>query len=350
MAITASVLLRAQYPLEDIFKTPNSSDPSFNRPYVVAKALLENQTATMVDRLLGNDCVGIRAYFMRSASTVVLSAPDCDTPAGPIISTVSRDYDNAILVGRTVAFEDTRCNQEIDFVREQAIQMRRLVTDLRTDLAALGTTKLASWSQVNQDTGLPDTWDATTESPRILVPKEDFRWDMLGEFEATVENNLLGEHFWLTGRNFYHDFWESQYRKFNDNERAGFYAFNDVQNPWYFDLRNIDAAMGYKATFAVAKNNYVFWNATFSTPSPTDVEDNVWTYTMADPELKYMKDGRLVPVMYEMETTKVCLNRDAPSTKRHYKWTTWGRLLGGLENAPVGPNGENAALQFKNAG
>lgn len=344
---TPSVLLKAQAPLSDVFQEPNSSDSTFNAPYEVARALLANQTASMDDLLTGNNCTGVRLYFMRGNSTSTLSAPDCATPTGPYGESFYKDYSNSILVGRTVKFRDDRCNNEIDFTREQSYQMRLLLSKLRTDLATVGTTKMAAWSQANLDPGIPASWDDTSETPRILMPLAEANWQSIGQMEATAQNNYFDNYFFISGRGgFFQDRWEAKFRRLNDNERSNEAAYLDM-GLWYQDIRNLDAALGYSAAFAVNRNNYAFWNATFSPSIPTEQETNTWVYTMADPELKYMKNGRLVPVMYEIETTKVCLNRDAPSTKKVYEWVTWGRLLGGLENAPVGVNGENATLQWK---
>lgn len=343
---SASNLLRAQVRLSEIFRDPNSSDTQFDQPYVVGNTLTTNQTATMSEIMENGNCVGIKAYYMRGNTSEPSAPSDCVTPSGPQAESLSQNYDNTVLVRRAASIQDNRCNNEFEFEEEMARQMRLLIIEMRARFSVLATTRLASWTQVNLDPGIPTWMDDTTESPRILMPDSRANWTSVGEMEATASNNRLGEKFFISGRRgFFQDRWEADFRARNDNERSNLAAYQSAGG-WYQDIRNIDATLGYPAVFAVARNNYVFWNTHRSTPTPVMVSDNKWVYTVPDPEWKYVKNGRLVPVVYEFEAAKLCVERGDLDYLR-FQWNLYGRLQGGLERAPTGPNGEKAALQWK---
>jgi hypothetical protein len=129
-----------------------------------------------------------------------------------------------------------------------------------------------------------------------------------------------------------------------------YYAFSDMN--MYFDDRDFDAVIGGNTTLAVDANSFIFWNSVRSTPIPTRIDSNGdgerWTWTIADPELTYFKDGALVPVTYEVEMQKSCVNRDALDYLR-YSYKFYLRLVGGFAFSPLGQQGESGVLKFQKA-
>lgn len=344
---SASTLLRANVRLATMFKSPNTAITEYNEPAMTARALLTNQTASVDPVLEGSKCVGVKAWFIRTSAIGEVSAPaDCTTPGGNEAETVGQNYDSEVIFHGAGTAKDERCNNEVEFVEESAAIMRRLIAAARKKLNTLSIQRLAANAQVNLDPNLDQNWDPTTESPRILVPQADFTWDNLGEFEAVVANNKFGEHFYVSGRNFYHDWWKGNYERLNDDGKAAFAAYAD-QN-FFFDLRDMDTVVGNRSTFAVDRNSYVFWNQHSSPSTPTLKDDDTWVWVVPDPELSYVKNGRLVPLMYEIEMKKTCVGR----TTLYYRQLSYKfylRLIGGLRTAPVGPANEKGVLQFKAA-
>lgn len=348
MAFTASVMPRLNVRLSEMFLSPNTAITEYNEPAMSARAVLMNQTARADERLTGNKCVGINAWFYRTSAITTVSAPsDCTTPGGNQGDTIGQNYDTEVLANAAGTVLDNRCNNELEFVEESALAIRRIIAVLRKTLNSTIITRLAAAAQVNLDTGIPASWDDTSESPKILVPGTDMVWENLGEFEAVVANNLFGDHLWLSGRNFYNDFWKAQYTRFNDSGKAEFQAYQD--HKFYFDLRNMDAVLGEKDTLAIDQNSYIFWNTTFSTATWTQIGEDKWVAVIPDPELSYMKNGRLTPVLYEFEMEKLCSGRNS-NTQLQWSYKYYGRLVGGFKQAPTGPNSEKGVLLFKNAG
>ena len=345
---STSVLQRLNVEFEEMFNEPNTARTEFIQPAAVAKALLENQTATADERLESDKCVGVKAWFIRASSIGAVSAStDCTIPGGNEAETVSKNFDSAPLAHAAGTAKDHRCNNEVNFIDESKIVLKKIVTDLDRQTNELAIARLAAASQVNLDTGIDPNWDDTTESPRILVPQADFTWENLGEFNALVANNNFGNHFWISGRNFYKDYWQATMRTFNDNERSNLKGYESVGG-MYFDLRDLDRLMTWKSSFAVDENSYLFWNTATGSSTPTMVDTNVWEWLVPSPVLTYNKNGRMVPVMYKIEMQKTCLTRTSLGD-RQYSYKYYGRLVGGLEWAPTGPNGEKGVLQFKAA-
>lgn len=331
--------------LNEMFPQPNMAFADLNTPVMAAEGLLTNQRARADARLEGDKCIGVKAYFLRTSNigTVALST-DCTTPAGNPALTVSKNFDTAEIAAAAGNATDARCDNEVNFLEESTAVLAACVSRCRTALDQLLITRTAANAQVNLDPGLPVTWDDTTASPRILVPKADFTWDNLGEFEAVINNNKFGDFLLLTGRNFYNDFWKSNFQRLNDNERAAFAAYSTFKI--YFDIRNMDTTLARRSTLAVDRNSYLFWNTVFSSSTPEEVDADRWVWYIADPYLKYSKNGVLVPVLYEVEVTKTCVDRTAIG-QLQFQWNYYVRVVGGYEFIPPGANGEKGVLEFQ---
>jgi hypothetical protein len=344
---SGSTLLRLNVKLEEMFAMPNTSMTEYNEPAMSARALLASQRANADDRLIGEDCVGVRAWFQRTSAIGEVSAStDCTTPGGNESETVGTNYDSEILGHFAGTAKDSRCNNELSFIDESANVIRRLIAAQRKKLNTTIISRLAAGAQENIDANIDATWDATTDAPAILVPSADFTWDSLGEFLAVAANNKFEETLMLSGRNFYNDWWKANFERLNADGPAGFAAYQ--ASGIFFDLRDLDTALGYKGTFAIDRNSYIFWNTMYSTPTPTQISETKWVWTVADPELSYVKNGVLTPVMYEIEMDKTCSARTTLG-KLQFTYKFYLRLIGGFKLAPTGPNDETGVLLFKSA-
>ncbi|MCU9931037.1 hypothetical protein OFL77_27270, partial [Escherichia coli] len=85
---------------------------------------------------------------------------------------------------------------------------------------------------------------------------------------------------------FWGKWWASKYQQFNNNENGIFRALQD--QGFYFDARQMDQILGTPSTFIVGVNNYIFWNAHASTPTPTEISvgsnGKKFIFTVPDPE------------------------------------------------------------------
>lgn len=342
---TASVANRVNTKLMDMFKDPNVTNAEFKQPFDTARAFLENQTANVAPVLEGNQCVGAKVmYFKGSNDLTVSKSTNCTTPTGTELETSSKNYDTDVLVAAAGRVKDNDCSNEYDFIEKSAMLMKKMLNDIRVKLNR--TTILSALSavaQTNLDTDIPTSWDDTTNAPRIDVPEDQFTWDNLGEFEAVANNNNIYDYFMVSGRNFYLDAFNSQYLKLNDDGKSGSAAYGDFNI--YFDLKHLYSVLSRRSTFLVDKNSYVFWNQFQNGAVAVQVDSDRWVYTMADPVLKYMKNGSLVPVVYEVEYKKTCTSRNSLNQLIiAHDW--YIRLIGGFEFAPAGVNSETGLLEF----
>jgi hypothetical protein len=354
MSFTASTMNRVKLKLGLMFKQPLITNANLIQPAVTARSLLMNQTATADPILKGSKCVGVTAWYVDSSDIGNVSTPtDCTTPGGNVIGTLSKDYTSAPIAEAAGTARDNRCDNELAFVDEMSSVLNACFASCRNQLNAYVINQLDAESGTNIFTGLPSGWDYTTDDPNILVPLDDFQWENLGFFRLVADNNNMALPAFISGSgHFYGKWWASNYQRFNDNERGVFQAFNDQK--FYFDTRQLDQEIGAAATFAVDLNSIIFWNTTFSTPTPTEksVGSNgkKWVWVEADPELVYNNNGTLVPVMYEVEVEESCVARNSGTTELQKSYKAYVRIIGGFETAPAGPNGETGILQFRTQG
>lgn len=348
MAFTASTMNRVNVNLARMFTNPLTNSDN-NVPAMTAKAILNNQTAMADPVLEGGICVGVKAYYISTVNIGTVSAPsDCTTPGGNQADTLSKNYTSAPYAHSAGSAIDSRCDNEVSFIEESTRVLAKLIANTRKQLNVKIIQTLDTNSGVNIFTEANEIFDLTASSPRIEVPSTAMTWDNLGYFNVLAENNNFTAPIMISGAsNFWGEWWKSNYQRFNNNEAGIYQAFAD-QN-FYFDTRDLDQTVGRKTTFAVDRNSYIFWNTTFSTPTPTEFSfgsnGKKWVWTIADPELTYSKNGTQVPVLYELEVEEACSSRNTLSQLvKTYKY--YVRCVGGFEMAPVGAFSETGVLQF----
>lgn len=348
MAFTASTMNRVNVRLNAMFAEPSTAQTEYNEPAEVLKWLLANQTATADPILQGDKCVGVKAWFVRTSGITTVATPsDCTTPTGNPAETLSKNFTTEVFTGSAGIANSLRCDNELDFIEESAAVLRRLITVARKKLNETVIGRLAANGQSNIDLGIPDFWDGTSSPGKILVPATDFKWEMIGEFDATVKNNNFGQYAMVNGRsNFYQDAWVQSYLRSNADGPAGSLAYGDAN--MVFDIRDMDVLIGQKQTLAIDLNSFIFWNTTFSPSTPTQMFDEKWMWTVADPEVNVRVGNQLAPLLYEVEMERTCTGRNANSQLVYqYKW--YVRPVGGFGFVPQGPEGETGTLIFEKA-
>lgn len=335
--------------LETMFADPNATRTELLRgEAATARALLPRQTATANPILKSNKCVGATAWFFRPSAADVLSQVSglsgCALPTASVGATLSKDFETEVLAASSASLLDNRCDNLLDFQEELARQIQHIMSENRRKLnrtTIIG--GLTAAAQSNLDTFIPDTWDAS--ATRIIAPQDAFAFDNLNEFRIVAENNGFGEYMILSGRLFNDDKWMAMLNSANETLRNQALAW--AQNEIFFDTRDLDQAMTKRTAFFVDRNSYLFWNTFRSTPQVTlvDTANQVYTWAVADPILTWNDGGTMRPVMHEFEMKVACTARDAQAF-RQSTYTVWGRILGGFETVPAGPNSETGILEF----
>jgi hypothetical protein len=346
----ASALTRVNVKLEQMFLDGGLTQSHLKVPAVTAKALLTNQTARSHERLENGNCVGVKAYYMKGNSTATDTIPGCDTPAGTKAETASKNYDNEVLVGESASAEDNRCGNEMDFVQESAFQIATMIANARKRLNAklLGRVIANTGQDIYQK--YPDsTWSYDAANTQIELPYGDLTWRKLTHVKRIIAGNNYIKPLILTGQNYTEEFWDAMIKKDQNCCEGGVaYAFQGMN--MYFDDRDLEAQAGVGVHFALDANNYLFWNSTRHSAAPTriggDANGEKWVWTVNDPELRYFRDGALVPVKYEVEMQKKCINRDALGYTR-WTYAFYLRLIGGFAFAPLGAQNETGVLKFQ---
>lgn len=342
----ASAIVRANRKLTDLIAGPNTAMTEYIEPAESAKFILGNNLARAEERFEGKKCVGIKAWFLRTSTTTNVTAPTtCTTPSGNQAETVSANWDLERLVHAGATILDHRCDNEVDFTDEMAMQMKRMMALMRKGINGIVINRLAAAAQANLDEGIPTTWDDTTETPKVLVPIAELDdWGTLAEMEAMAANNNFSQSLILSGRNFYKDNWKAQFERLNADGKAGFSAYA-AQN-LRFDLRDLDKTLGYRGTLIVDRNSYVFYNSPVYGAAPVEMGDNKFVWNVTDPEFSYLREGRLVPITYEVEMQKTCSGRDTLG-RLIYTYNVYMQLVGTFRTIPTGPNGEKGTLVVK---
>ena len=348
-----SVILVAQYNLNAMFATPNTAKPELLAGAAgTARALLMNQKSTTIPRLVGDKCVGVELHYIRpnaNGDAVVVTPTTCATPVGPEAETLKATYTTTVLVEATATIKDNRCDNLVTFADELAEQTQNLMTQLRKDFNKLIVIPtVAAASQVNIDTFIPATWDDITNSPRITVPTADFTWESFNAFRILAAQNNFSDPIWVSGRLFNDDRWLAGLNRANEGYRQANLAY--AQQEMYFDERDLDVTMTRLTAFAIDKNSYAFWNTVRNVPTPREIattDGKKFVWVQADPFLQWNNNGRLSPVLYEMEMQETCVGRDVQKFTQN-GYNLYARLIGGFKFAPTGPNGEKGVLQFSN--
>lgn len=353
-SFTASVILEAQYRLDQMFAEPNTAmTEMLAGEAAAARALLPRQTAQTLERTTGGYTVGAEVWFLRPGATDLDSGDwpadnDCDVPAGTEGETVKADIATSILAYSTGKTKTNRSDNLITAEEEMAKTMAHICARLRYQLNRdILISGLEAVAQANLDANINATWDYTTNTPRIVVPEADFSWENLNEFRIVAKNNNFSDFFFLSGRLFNDNVWLAGLNRGNEGFRNEALAWAERQI--VFDERDLDDVLGRKSALAIDVNSYAFWNMYRSSASPEVVEGTnyeIWKWAVPDPTgLVWNKNGVLTPVVYEFEMQVACTGRDAFDFHQASR-TMAGRLIGGFETAPEGPNAETGVLLF----
>lgn len=327
---------RALVKLSEMFATPNHTQVELVEPAMTAKAFLMNNRARTSPILTDGTSAGVKAWYLRGAHNPVAAADSCTTPAGVYSGTLATNYDNEQLAGDSQRALSARCDNELTFADEMAFQMRLAMASCRKQLNNTIISRMNSQAQANIADPLPSAW--TESGTTIEVPAADFTFDNIGEFERVATQNLLGgQYFMVTGSNFYNQFKLATAYGQSPEGQARMKSFGEFN--MFFDARYLDAQVTVPATFGVEYNSFAFWNHYWGSSVPTEItvgsSGRKMEFFVEDPELMYMKDGRLTPVIYMAEVEEACASRNA-NTQIQIQYNIYLRLIGGFKFSPDG--------------
>jgi hypothetical protein len=348
MAITASALLKPQIPLAQMFTDNSPTNYGLNNPAPSLNFLTRNQQARTAEILKDGSCVGVTAWYARLAAAEAALMSDCTVPDADGVSTLSVDYTTTQIKATKFSVTGGYCNQPDQFDDIQiALGMASAISELRGLMATYMIAAIAANAQANISGNLPAAWDDTTETPKILVPEDDFTWEMLPTFDLVrMDNYLPDDTLWLSGTLFYLDHKMQELLRAN-NLGAGNLAYNGM--PFAHDTRYLNTALGSPGVLAVDPRSYVFWNASYSTPTPErHVHSGVetWSWFITDPQWLWNNNGRLEPVRYEVKMKETCVGVNTLG-QFQYKRTYHLTFVGGVGVVPDGPDGETGILHFE---
>lgn len=331
------------------FTRPTMIEAEFSHPVMTAKLLLERNTASWEPRIMnGNICQGVDIWFLQSGADTVTSsgtapgALTCTSPAGIEAQTNNVSYNNNIAIEATVTINDKKCDNELQFIDESRKQIQKAITDIHRRLnAEFAIPLLTNNVQPNQYAGAANySLLSQGTGNRLKLDPALWNFESLQAMKLLANNNDIYEYFVLDSSNLWLDRALAEIRNQNRAGQTGqdeLASFNQFDIHW--DTRDMETALTRRSTFIVNPNVIGFWNVTWSSPfnSPTmeDSSQNLWTYTMPDPILRWNDNGTLRPVMYEVEYSYECLNRSSVG-QRQYAHKYFIRLYGGLVIAPPG--------------
>lgn len=365
---SASVKFNIQAIMNDYFAS-GPAQYEFFRQIETAKKMLERQVNSVDPVLVGGQCIGFNVYWVKSGdddlfyngdgTTPALSL-ECDLGAAKEMESAAQTFTDNVRMISVVQVDDDKCNNLFDLERLSALELQKAMFRIRKAFNVKWVNFLNSNKQQNLDTEVANldngngAWAENADGATIELPTADTKDpDALAIVDAVVKNNnFAGSYFLMSGRfNWYNKAYNAQFRALNDNERNQQASFD--AHDIHFDIRDMDATLTGKNTFAVDPASYVFWNRLYSTDTPVQKDsDNgpIWEFTIEDPELMTLQPtagggSSMTPLKYEVVYQKVCDGRNT-NTQHKFLHKYEVKLLGGLAAAPAGVGGETGILKF----
>ncbi len=347
---SASVKQQTQIYIDNMFTSNTMVDAQFMYEPMTFEGIISNQTARQDPRLEGPDCVGQKVYFLtKTATTLVHSGTTprtgegCATPAGTQLESEGKNYNNNLYLEASGEIRET-CNNDTTLAQLSAKLLVGMRVDLLKEANKRGITLLSSNTQANRYANFDIFTDPGGGANRLEAPKAQYTAELLSEIDLIRKNNKISDPIYFSGRNFFTDQDLDTYRRLNDNERSGnaiYNAFQTSRGKLYFDTEDLDSQITRRTTFVANQNIFCFWNNTWSPRTPIRVTSNDsrdrWVYRMADPVIRYRRNGSMVPLMYEIEYVRGCTARTHGRLLDGH--TYFMRLYGGLDTAPAGDDG-----------
>jgi hypothetical protein len=351
--------------VEDMFAS-GPSKYELTKPVPLLEQFLMKQTATPNPVLDANGyCIGVNVHWLKSGQGVSdmdfngSSAPslNCDLATGYEGEADRKIYTDNVFIGDVFQIADRDCDSLFSFQQKFQFHIDLLMSNALRALNGQVISLMDSNKQDNLDTEVAagnveannGAWAENADGKTIELPDSDLLDpDALAVVDAVAANNHIrnnysiyaGRYAWRNG------YYNSQFTRFNDNERSDFASYQ-AHGLTVHDLETFDSTLGGKNFFVVDNASYLFWNRADNTPVPVQFDEDKWRFTLEHPTLRVMgPNGQMQPLRFEVVEQRVCSGRDGVTHHvMNHKFEV--KLLGILDVAPAGVEGETGILKFK---
>lgn len=320
----------------------------FNHPVNGLRKGLESQTIRWEEgKKSGNVCQEVEIYFLQAGADLVVEdntsvgANACGLLAGTQLQTNKKAYQNNVEIIAVLEVLD-RCDNLLDQAMEVENGFMKAMSDIRAALSKRYVNLLTNNVQVNQfdaTESLAMGFDDQGAGNRLKVAPANWDFELLQKIKLLADLNSIHDYFILDSFNLFNDRSLAEIRSLNDNQRDQLASFDQFNIEW--DTVNIFQELSRKSTFVVNPHVTAFWNVSWSNsnvPVLTDPKENLYTFYIDDPVLRWNDNGVMKPIRYEVEYEYACNDRATNVGNRQYthKWQI--TLVGGIDIAPAGFN------------
>lgn len=340
-----------------------------NHQVDAVKTMLDQMKIMPQAVMVGSECIGFDVHWIKSGNETlnyngVATQGEggleqvCDLATGVEAESDSVTYTDNVRIIDIRDVDDNLCGNTIQFAQLANWQLQKAMSNIRRALNIRAVNFFNSNAQANLDTEVASidngngAWAVNADTITIELPTADAKDpDALALVDSVVlNNNFYGDYYLLSGRfNWYQQVYNAGFRNLNDNERNQLATYN--AHNMFFDVRDLDATLGGRNTFAIDPWAYTIWNRIYSASTEPMQRDSdigaLWEFFIEDPFLQIMQpDGTMAPLRYEVVYQKVCQGRDA-NTRHNDLHRFEVKFLGGIAVAPAGIDGETGILKFK---
>ena len=316
-----------------------------DQPVETAKTLMALQQVAF-DPIMDSarNCVGQKLVWLKGSGDAVTedSTATC-TIDGAQFESASQMVTPNIKLDTKFSVLDNQCKDKIDTNTKIAYGMLDAKTRL---LTALNNKFIAHIDSQLSDNTTPTTgtWDNTNKW--VAVTPAAWTQDLIASLNLDAIKNKMYNPIILNGTNFFNAKFNAMYNTLNDNQRDQLAKFNHFN--MYWDVRNIDAAVGEKATYVIDPGVIGFWNQTeYNTTTPYWNQDdkNTFTWKEAVPELQYNDNGTMRDIYVDVRMQRRCA---ANGNNLSFGYYFQVLLRAGLVAAPAPSATDKGILKYVN--
>jgi hypothetical protein len=342
MAFTASEIPDVLTRLDNVMPGSTAYKAERTFPTPLLDAMLDMQTVSAIPTFQEGRCIAVDAAFLEvGQSTTTAAAYDptaqgCDLLDGPEASTRKKTFTNGVIAIASHKITAPKCANAVTRNEEMAVLMRKAFADIRKvaqrEYLDLFTTNVQADVSGGEGFGT-----ATSGGNRLAVDPAEWNFELLRRIELLAAANQFPERKLIAnGQNLWLDADLATFRALNDDKRDQAAIFGESNIVW--DYRMQDAYLGRNSTFVVNPDQFIFHNTSFYPPEGMTKVINGkqrTLFSVADPELSFRLDGRLVPVRYHVEVEETCVGRTAMD-EPIMEILVNVKLLGLIDIAPAG--------------
>lgn len=340
-----------------------------NHQVDAVKTMLDQMKILPQAVMVGSECIGFDVHWIKSGNETLNYngvatqgegglEQTCDLATGVEAESDSVTYTDNVRIIDIRDVDDNLCGNTIQFAQLANWQLQKAMSNIRRALNIRAVNFFNANAQVCLDTEVANidngngAWAVNADTITIELPTADAKDpDALALVDSVIlNNNFYGDYYLLSGRfNWYQQVYNAGFRNLNDNERNQLATYN--AHNMFFDVRDLDATLTGRNTFAVDPWAYTIWNRIYSKSTEPMQRDSdigaLWEFFIEDPFLQILQpDGTMAPLRYEVVYQKVCQGRDA-NTRHNDLHRFEVKFLGGIAVAPAGIDGETGILKFK---